>query len=96
MTKFTKKPKVEIIEAVAFYNDEKTNAEISDLAGDQMEQSSVDDNEILTIYLKKEKEEDEPKTLVLNHSDWLIKDEDGVLSVMDPFNFNEEFDLLRE
>ena len=95
MSKFTR-TRVETIEAVAFNNDEKTNIEIADLVGDQMEECNIDGSNILAIHLKKEKKGDQEVILIMEHSDWLVKDSKGVLSVVTPMDFEKEFSVVRE
>ena len=103
--KFVKTVLVAVL-AVPFQNDEKSNEAIAELVGDRMEDSDVTEG-VLTINLKpttekvldkKGKEEDVEVTaepLVLNHEDFLVKDEAGNLSVMTPQELAKDYSLVK-
>jgi hypothetical protein len=94
--KFVKTVLVSVL-AVAFQNDEKSNEAIAELVGDKMEDSDVTEN-VLTINFKTtkvDKKDVTPEPLVLNHEDFLVKDEDGNLSVMTPQALANDYSIAR-
>jgi pyrrolidone-carboxylate peptidase len=94
--KFVKTVLVTVL-VVPFQNDEKSNEAIAELVGEKLDKLKVKEN-VLTINFKTtkvDKKDVTPESLVLNHEDFLVKDEDGNLSVMTPQAFANDYSIAR-
>lgn len=87
---FKKLLAVVLVQAIAFANDEETIKSIGSLTKLKPKELEVSEDRVLTVWFdRKDKEEG---FLTLNEGDWIVKEGDE-LSVYDPYEFAEKFEL---
>lgn len=94
--KFKSQPVYTYVQAEIFQNDEKSNQAISELLGDKLLDSSVE-NETLTVLVgDKSNKKDKGTSIEVKFGDFIVKNEANEIYSADAVEFSKEYELVKD